>query len=75
MYLFILKKQVILTRQRHVDTLFQAKEYLKKGKTTSSPELLSFELHSALDVVGELTGRVLRKDILEKIFNEFCIGK
>ncbi|MGB3341954.1 MAG: tRNA uridine-5-carboxymethylaminomethyl(34) synthesis GTPase MnmE [bacterium] len=70
-----LKNQIILTRQRHVDALSQVKKYLKKGMNTSLPELLAFELHSALDIIGELTGKVLRKDILEKIFNEFCIGK
>ncbi len=70
-----LKKQTILSNQRHIDALVQIKEYLKKGMNTPSPELLAFELHSALDVVGELTGRILRKDILERIFNEFCVGK
>jgi len=70
-----LKKQIILTKQRHIDGLQQIKEYLRKGMKTSSSELLAFELHSALDIIGELTGKVLRSDILDKIFNEFCIGK
>ena len=69
------KKQVVLTRQRHVDALSEVEKYLKNGTKKPSPELLAFELYSALEVIGELTGKVLRKDILEKIFNEFCIGK
>jgi tRNA U34 5-carboxymethylaminomethyl modifying GTPase MnmE/TrmE len=37
--------------------------------------MAAFELHAALDCLGELTGQVLRKEILDKIFEEFCIGK
>lgn len=70
-----LKKKILLTKQRHVDALSEVKKYLENGMSKSSPELLAFELHSALDIIGELTGKVLRKDILDKIFNEFCIGK
>ena len=68
-------KQVFLTKQRHVDALKKVKDYLEKGMSAVSPELVAFELHSALETIGELTGKVMRKDILEKIFNEFCIGK
>ncbi len=67
--------QVLLTRQRHIDALTKVKDCLEKGVTALSSELVAFELHSALEIVGELTGKVMRKDILEKIFNQFCIGK
>lgn len=67
--------QVLLTRQRHIDALIKVKDYLDKSITALSPELVAFELHSSLEIIGELTGKVMRKDILEKIFNQFCIGK
>lgn len=68
-------KQILLTRQRHIDALKNAKEYFIKAQKAYSPETIAFELHAALDVIGELTGKVMRKEILDRIFEEFCIGK
>ena len=68
-------QDVLLTRERHISAIKNTKEYLVRGQNAPSPETLAFELHSALDVIGELTGKVMRKEILDKIFEEFCIGK
>ena len=68
-------KQILLTRQRHIDALKNAKEYFIRAQKAYSPETIAFELHAALDVIGELTGKVMRKEILDRIFEEFCIGK
>ncbi|HEY5893038.1 MAG TPA: tRNA uridine-5-carboxymethylaminomethyl(34) synthesis GTPase MnmE [Chthoniobacterales bacterium] len=38
-------------------------------------EFIAVELHSALDAVGEVIGRVDTEEILGKIFSTFCIGK
>jgi tRNA modification GTPase len=38
-------------------------------------ELLSIELHDALEAVGEVTGEVDSEEILGTIFSTFCIGK
>jgi len=40
-----------------------------------SAELLAMELKDALDAVGEIVGASTPDDVLNKIFNEFCIGK
>ena len=68
-------KQILLTRQRHIDALKNAKEYFIRAQKAYSPETIAFELHAALDVIGELTGKVMRKEIIDRIFEEFCIGK
>lgn len=68
-------KQILLTRQRHIGALKNAKEYFIRAQKAYSPETIAFELHAALDVIGELTGKVMRKEILDRIFEEFCIGK
>ncbi|MCK4755776.1 tRNA uridine-5-carboxymethylaminomethyl(34) synthesis GTPase MnmE, partial [candidate division WOR-3 bacterium] len=65
-------KQILLTRQRHIDTLKNAKEYFIRAQKAYSPETIAFELHAALDVIGELTGKIMRKEILDRIFEEFC---
>lgn len=39
------------------------------------PELIAFDVRSAMDILGEISGKITNKDILEDIFNNFCIGK
>lgn len=38
-------------------------------------ELISIELRTALDALGEVCGAVHTDDILDRIFSRFCIGK
>ncbi len=38
-------------------------------------ELIAIELHTALDAVGEVMGKLSSDDILGEIFSTFCIGK
>jgi tRNA modification GTPase len=71
----IKSNQALLTRQRHIGAISRVREYVLKSMEAPSPETSAFELHEALQVVGELTGQIMRKDILDKIFEEFCIGK
>lgn len=65
--------------QRHTIALEQAKESLEKalasGKEGLSPEFIALDLRGALDSVGLIIGATYTDDILERIFNEFCIGK
>jgi tRNA modification GTPase len=39
------------------------------------PELLALELRLALDELGAMSGAVFTDDLLERIFQRFCIGK
>ncbi len=68
-------KQLLLTRQRHIEAISKVKNYLHKALQFYSPETVAFELNAALDTIGELTGKVMSKEILDRIFKEFCIGK
>jgi len=69
------KVDILLTRQRHIQALKDVRGYLTNFLHSATLDTRAFELHSALDVIGELTGKVMRKDILDRIFEEFCIGK
>jgi len=40
-----------------------------------SPELVAFELRSAVGAVGEVVGKTTTEDLLDSIFSQFCIGK
>ncbi|MCJ7496812.1 MAG: hypothetical protein MUO78_01575 [candidate division Zixibacteria bacterium] len=55
-----------------VHSLSLAKESLLKNM---SFEFICLDLRVALDSIGEITGKVVTEDILDKIFSEFCIGK
>lgn len=40
-----------------------------------SPDLLAIELQSALDHLGDIVGETTAEDVLDAIFERFCIGK
>ena len=65
--------------QRHNTALEQTKGNLQKAleSITSglSPEFIALDLRGALDSLGLIIGATYTEDILERIFNDFCIGK
>ncbi|TCD48093.1 tRNA uridine-5-carboxymethylaminomethyl(34) synthesis GTPase MnmE [Chlorobium sp. N1] len=70
---------VLVTSLRHyealrnaADSLCNARQLIEAGEAT---ELIAFELRSALDYVGEITGKVVSEELLNTIFSRFCIGK
>lgn len=69
------RNDVLITRHRHIDALTKARRCLVDAKNAPTTETTAYELHCALNDVGELTGQILRKEILDRIFEEFCIGK
>ena len=66
-----------LTRTRHRANLKSSAKHLKRFLDADhfELELLSEDLRLAARDLGKITGFVDVEDILEKIFNEFCIGK
>jgi tRNA modification GTPase len=69
----------IAINARHAASLEVASAALKaaKAKLTSSeaPELLASDLRTALDAIGEITGRIDNERMLDRLFSTFCIGK
>lgn len=65
--------------QRHQTALEQAKDSLQKVSESISsglsPEFIALDLRGALDQLGIVIGATYTEDILERIFNDFCIGK
>ncbi|NTV02783.1 MAG: tRNA uridine-5-carboxymethylaminomethyl(34) synthesis GTPase MnmE [Chlorobiaceae bacterium] len=70
---------VLVTSLRHYEALRNAADALRNARELidhhADTELVAFELRSALDYVGEITGRVVNEEILNTIFSRFCIGK
>ena len=70
---------VPITSLRHYEALRNAADAQQNASdliaSESETELIAFELRSALDYVGEITGTVVNEEILNTIISRFCIGK
>jgi tRNA modification GTPase len=44
-------------------------------ETNISPDLLAIDIQSALDHLGDIVGETTTEDVLDLIFEKFCIGK
>ncbi|WP_165253054.1 tRNA modification GTPase [Paludisphaera soli] len=44
-------------------------------RSGAGDELIAFELRTALDELGQVTGAIVADDVLDRIFARFCIGK
>jgi tRNA modification GTPase len=58
--------------RRTVAALDRASICMKNGEP---PEFAAFELQTALSGLGEITGETCPDEILQGIFDRFCIGK
>ena len=70
---------VLVTRLRHKASLEQAhrsiEEAMRSLERKESGECVALDIRAALDALGEITGAVSTEDILDRIFQDFCIGK
>jgi tRNA modification GTPase len=70
---------LIVANVRHKDALSRAGESiihaLKGLEEGISPEFIAFEVRSALEAIGEIIGETAHEDVLNRIFEQFCIGK
>jgi len=73
------REGVVVTNLRHKIAIQNAKTSLDRAVSAlieNQPlEILALELRDSLDRLGEVVGVVTTEDILNKIFNNFCIGK
>lgn len=69
----------IVTNLRHYKGLTDAfnalNDVLNGIKNNLNTELVAFDVRSANQYLGELTGDITNDDILSSIFTRFCIGK
>jgi tRNA modification GTPase len=48
----------------------------QKGlETNISPDLLAIDIQAALEHLGDIVGETTPEDVLDMIFERFCIGK
>ena len=72
-------ESLVCTTLRQAEGIKKAIEYIDKGyrliKEKREFELVAFDFQEAIDKLKELTGEITEEDVLDRIFNEFCIGK
>lgn len=74
-----LKDDTLITNVRHSDLLKKSKEslenFLSDVKAGYPLDAVEIDLNNAYSFLGEITGETIDEDVLNKIFNDFCIGK
>lgn len=75
----ISSNSILISNVRHKEVLERTAIYLRnviKDMENEVPvDLLSIDIRSALETLGELTGETINEDLVERIFSDFCIGK
>lgn len=75
----IVGNSTIITNIRHKNALEKAENSLKDAlntlKNTQSLELLSIDLNNCYSYLGEISGETSSENIIDRIFEKFCLGK
>ncbi|MBO8435262.1 MAG: tRNA uridine-5-carboxymethylaminomethyl(34) synthesis GTPase MnmE [Tyzzerella sp.] len=71
--------EVVIGNVRHKNSLYSAKESIKKAmmtiETRMPEDFISMDLQDALKYLGEITGESVDEEIIDRIFSRFCLGK
>ena len=69
----------LLTNARQADAILRAKRSvdaaIRSLRAGFTPDAVLVDLESAMSALGEVTGRTMREDITNRIFERFCVGK
>ena len=69
----------ILTNARQAEAVGRAVESMEAAleamNTGATPDIVLTEAEGAMAALGELTGRSIREDVTNRIFERFCVGK
>jgi tRNA modification GTPase len=72
-------RSLLITSARQFSIISRARKELEHAlnaiQNNDDAELIAYDVKSCLDVLGEITGRISSSDIMNEIFDNFCIGK
>jgi tRNA modification GTPase len=72
-------RSIIVANLRHKIALEKAEKGLLASREGLeggiSLEFVAFEIRSALEALGEIVGETTTEEVLDRIFEQFCIGK
>lgn len=76
---FDFENELIITNARHKDLLKKSLNYLNDAKIQikeNQPiDIVSIEIKEATKKLGEIIGADVSQDVINKIFEKFCLGK
>jgi tRNA modification GTPase len=70
--------ETLITRERHRSALSDTADALDRaiaGVPGVPLELMAEDVRQAIQALGRITGRVGAEDVLDRLFQSFCIGK
>lgn len=69
----------ILTNARQADAIAKSRASIEAALSSlrlgMTPDAVLVDIEAAMEALGEATGRVVREDITNRIFERFCVGK
>ena len=69
----------ILTNARQADAIAKSRASIEAALSSlrlgTTPDAVLVDVEAAMEALGEATGRVVREDITNRIFERFCVGK
>ena len=75
----ILPSGELITNVRQADAILKALDSIGQAigaiEASVTPDALLTDIESAITAIGEVTGKVMRDDIVSRIFERFCVGK
>ena len=68
-------ESALVTNSRHIYALAEAKAALETADAAMGTDLAAADIRTALYALGQITGREVTSDVIERIFSRFCVGK
>ena len=65
----------VITRARHREALVDCNHALQRALIAPEAELIAEDLRVAVRCIGRITGQIDVEELLDIVFNDFCIGK
>jgi tRNA modification GTPase len=72
-------ESLLVTNARHKDLLIRARHELEEAQRAlvfqGTPDFAEMNTRAAWELLGEITGETATSDILDMVFERFCVGK
>lgn len=76
---FVSNETNIITNERHIQCLIKCKENLENAlnsiKSGMPQDVISVDIQLAIEGFGEIIGKTVSQEIVDRIFHNFCLGK
>ena len=69
------KSETHITNMRHIEAVAQAAQYLYGSWRLTDWDCLATDIERALEALSRITGRQVDAEVIDRIFERFCVGK